>query len=436
MRIKQLLCNKSAKNFLIYFGFEGINRALPFIILPIIAAYISTTEYGILTNFTILVQILSAVVALNTYSALSVFYFKDNNRIVSIFSNLAGLILILSVICFFVLLLFSRLIEFYFRISFFWQVLALITASTASIISLYTTLLRMQKKAISFAYLQLSQSFFMFVLAIMFVVVFLWNWQGRALSMVISNVLVMFFCLLFMFRKNPLLSQHTVNLFEIKKYFLFGLPLLPHTLSFWFKSGMDKIIITNTVSLSANGIYSISLTLGGIIGLFTNAFFNMYSPHVYEKLHYIETASPDEASKIKRKLVSQAYYFCICLLLICVFSYFIMAIIIRHLFSGDYLLSIPLLPFVLVISFFNAMYAIVSIYLFYMNKTKQLGITTFSASVLQVLLTYFGVSIWGTIGALYSGVFVSFIIFVSVFYLSNKYYPLPWFAKHHNIKTM
>jgi len=220
-----------------------------------------------------------------------------------------------------------------------------------------------------------------------------------------------------------------VDSFEIKDAFFFGLPLLPHTLSFWFKSGVDKIIITNYVSLSANGVFSIALTLGGIIGIFTGAFFNAYTPTMFKDLSVIDTLPENEAILIKIKLVRITYLFAFLLLCACFFSYFVMKFAIQYLFKGDYLNAVEFMPFIMGSLFFDGMYSIISGYIFYQKKTKILGAITFTSSMLQIILTLYFVKNFGVIGAAYSTCVVSLITFLSVFVYTNRIYTIPWRLK-------
>jgi O-antigen/teichoic acid export membrane protein len=413
------------KNLFIYFGFDGINKALPFIIIPIIAKYITTAEFGLITNFLILVQVLYALCTLNNFSALSVNYYKQQNNMSGYFSNLVYFSLLLSACCLILILFFSHIINKYLRLSLFFQLLALIAALTTAIPALYTTLLRMKKNAIKFGIIQISQNILFFILIILFVMVILWGWKGRIYAQIISSIAICLIVILMLPKESITWSK--VDFQQQKKLFKWGIPLLPHTLSFWLKSGTDKIIITNLMSLSANGIYSVTLTFGGIISLFTTSFFNMYSPKIYEKLTIHErTEDINTKNTIEKYLVRNIYYFAIALGIICFCAYILLKFIITFLFTGDYLLSIPLLHLVLVGSFLNGIYSMFSGFLFFKNKTTVLGSITFFSALFQIVLTYFSVKFWGLEGALYANIVSWLIMLLFLLRYTTKLYKLPW----------
>ncbi len=425
---KRLISSPVMKSTVIYTVGDSLGKAIPFLLLPIVARYLTTSDFGIVTNFSVAVQIYLAICALNTYSALTVSYYALPNRALpGYLSNLVYLILTLAAVCGLSSMACSGLISRLLGIPAIWQYLALLTAVSTSIFMLYMSLLRMQNRVVLFNGIQIFQSLAAGVLAILFVVVWQWNWQGRALSLAASAIFTLVLSLWLMTRSGYLFKE--INVTEMKSAFFFGLPLLPHTLSFWFKSGMDKIIVTNYIGLSANGVYSVALTLGGLIGVFTGSFFNAYSPVMYKDLSTIDNVPEEEGLAIKKKLVKITYLFAVLLLLVCIGSFFVMKYIVLLFFSGGYLGAVRFMPFVMTTLYFEGMYSIVSGYIFYRKKTKYLGTITFCSSMLQILTTFLLVRSLGVMGAAYSSCLISLITFLAVLCYANTLYKLPWTLK-------
>ena len=97
----------------------------------------------------------------------------------------------------------------------------------------------------------------------------------------------------------------------IKDLLKFGLPLLPHSLSFWLKGGADKIIITNFCGLYQNGLYSMALTMNSIYNLVSNALMNAYVPNLQKRLSSVKEENLENE---KRSVIKQNY------LIVAVFS--------------------------------------------------------------------------------------------------------------------
>lgn len=424
-RVTRLFGGQLVRSTAIYAGADAINKGIPFILLPVIANYLTPADYGLLANFSVLTQILIAFCALNTYSALSVSYFNLGGiPLRSYLSNLLYLVGMLVAVCLVVTSGLSSVIQHYLGLTRPWQLLAVLTACATAVYTLYLALLRMQTKIIRFSALQIGQSVISSLLAIVFVVVLRWNWQGRVFSIVVAAAAAMLFSLWSLRRHEQVFAP--VDRQQVKSAFAFGLPLLPHTLSFWLKTGMVKIIITNSIGLSANGIYSIALTLGSIVGVFTDSFFSAYSPTMYKDLSLVDTLPEQEGAAIRRRLVRNTYRFAAAQIVVCLGGWLAMRIAIPLLFKPSYLEAVRLMPLIFLGLCLDGGYTIVSGYAFYRRKTKVLGVITFLSSVLQMGLAFLLVPRFGLSGALYAGCIVSLLTFLAVLTYANRLYDLPW----------
>ncbi|WP_313304622.1 oligosaccharide flippase family protein [Empedobacter sp.] len=424
--IKLLKTNRFIKGTFLYTIFDILSKAIPFILLPVITRYLSTQDFGTLTNFSVVMQISTMLCGFSTYSFLSISYFKlAKNELSKYYSNLSYIIILISILLISLSYIFQNHFQTYLGINFQYQFFGIITGTSIAIFTLYSTLLRMENKIISFGIWQVINSLIIAVLAILFVVFYNWGWKGRAISFFLGNILTVFVLIYILYKSRILFKK--LELSKIKEIFSFGLPLVPHTLSFWFKSGMDKLIITTLIGLSANGVYSIALTLASLIGVFTNSFFGAFSPILFENLTIIERSTDiKQINSIKEKLVRYTVIYLIILFCVCILSFYIMKFLIPIFFIGDYVKSLNYLPVIFCTLFFEGIYSIMSGYIFFRKKTKTLGIITFSSSVLQMLLTFLLVRKFGLIGAAYSGLIIAILTSFLVFYVSQNMYKFKW----------
>jgi len=96
------------------------------------------------------------------------------------------------------------------------------------------------------------------------------------------------------------------------------------------------------------------------------------------------------------------------------------------LLAKEYNDSYDFVIYILISVGFNGMYFMVVSYIFFMNETKKLAIITFSSAIIHIILSYTFVDLYGSIGVTYSGVISYFIMFILVWRLSHKVYPMPW----------
>lgn len=73
------------------------------------------------------------------------------------------------------------------------------------------------------------------------------------------------------------------------------------------------------------------------------------------------------------------------------------------------------------------MYSMVVNYVLNTKKTVYLSYVTFTVSIIHVVVSYFLILYNGILGAAQATLITSFITFISVWWLSQKLYPMPWF---------
>ena len=74
--VKRIFSSSLIKSSFVYIVCDGINKAIPFLLLPFITHYLTPTDYGVVTNFNVYVQILSVFGYLCTAGALPVMFNK------------------------------------------------------------------------------------------------------------------------------------------------------------------------------------------------------------------------------------------------------------------------------------------------------------------------------------------------------------------------
>lgn len=412
---------KVMNTFGTYFIFDAINKALPFVLLPIIAKYLTTEEFGVVTNYLAVYQIAYIFISYSTYTRLSVDYYMDDINHKFLFTNLVFLMAIITIVVSLVIVAFNSVIEDFICISLSWQILAILAAFFASVGNLFTTLLVLQKKSLLYGIVQNVQSLVLFLFCLLLVVVIPLNWKGRVIAQVISCLLIFIFTIIYAGKHN-LIKKKETNITYLKEYFLWGIPLLPHTLSFWFKSGFDKVIVTSYLGLAMNGVYSLSLTLGSVMSLITTSFFNVYTPHLFEKLASYDKMDKDDGKSILNKLLKSSFLFVGGYALIVIVAYYALKILIYKFFSGDYQDAIEFLPYVLFVNFLNAIYTIASGFLFYKKKNVKIGSITFLSSLIQMGLNIMLVNYFGIYGILWSGIVSAAFMAIFVVYFSFKEY--------------
>lgn len=413
------------RNSLIYAISDGLNRAIPFLLLPFITHYLTPSDYGTVTNFNVYVQILSVFCYVSAVGSLPVQFFKLDKSDVSYYvSNMLFFNLISFVGCSIIALLCSSYIESAFNITPLFQIYALIVVWFAGIININILLWRCEERPVAFGIFQISQSVVNVLTTIAFVIVMLLGWQGRVYSMMVATVLFGFFSIYIIIKRGYLVFK--LDKRYLMQILMFALPIVPHALSYWFKSGVDKIMLTSMCSLNENGIYSVALSWGGVVAMFLLSYSNAYSPWLLKKLAAIDKDRYGSVHE-QHKVVQIVKYSLLCILLFVVISYFASVLLIKLVYDSSYFDSLDYLPWVMLGQFFYGGYLLFVTFIHYTMNTKILGFITFTLSVLQIGLTYIFILWFGAIGTAIASAIASVLIFIFIAKYAIKVYELPWF---------
>lgn len=95
----------------------------------------------------------------------------------------------------------------------------------------------------------------------------------------------------------------------------FGIPLIPHTTSFWLRQGLDRYVINAFTTQAMVGLFSFAANFANIIQIIGHAFNASYSVNIYKTL---ATANIDSVKLLRRNCwYLVCVYFVITLLIFC-----------------------------------------------------------------------------------------------------------------------
>lgn len=411
-------------NALIYILSDGITKALSFLILPFVSFYLIPEQLGIAANFDVLQSILMLLAGQAIVNALPYFYYdRSREEIGLLVSNLLFIIIAVNLCFLIIILLIYGLIDEYLHIGLFLQLLTLISVIANLLLSINLILYRLEEKPFVFLKLQLLQSLIYVFLLILLVVCLRKEALGKIYSAVFSCSIVCLLHIYLLYKRGYLIWKIDRN--SIGELLRFGIPLLPHSLSFWIKSGMDKILLTTFCGLSVNGLYSMAMSFWAIYSIFKVAFDNAYIPYLQKR---ISKMTFDNQKAEKKQLVRISYIISSVFFLLFFVVMFICWILIQYVLSDLYRDSFQFIPWILFSLTIYSFYSLVVQYPYTAKKTLGLGIITFSGSIIQLLLTFVLVRMLGADGIKYSLVIGALVTMFSVWWYSNRVYPLPWFS--------
>lgn len=422
MNLGKILKHSLLKSSLIYVITDAINKAVPFLILPILSYYLLPSDYGIVANFGVLVSIISIFVLVGVNGAIAVNYFKLPKEELSryIFNGIT-IIGVFSFILLFIVLLFNETIYLFVKVPLSYQLLAVATALASALTGINLSLWRLEEKPVKFGVYQISQTALNLGASLVLIIVYKLGWVGRINGMLVATLSFGLLSLILIYKRGYLRIKFSHKL--IFAILAFGLPLIPHSLSFWLRSGVDRILITKYIGEAATGLYATGFQFGILIAFLTGAFNNAFVPYMYKLLSEKDESILDKNKENLKKMILIGI---VGLIILCVLFTLLSNIVLTTFFSDRYSGASEFIFWAILSQTFQGMYLFFVNYIFYVKKTKGLAAITFTCAILQVILSYILIINIGAIGAAYATALVSFVNFVMIAWYSNKVYPMGW----------
>jgi len=415
------------------YTFVGLfGAAINFFVMPVLSHHLSPADYGLLSLFNTYITILVPLVSLSAYSLLGVDYFKEKNK--QVFASKFTSIQVIPFFTSFVFIFFiwqfykplSETLELKHTGTRWGLIMLLITFLTIYYEQLLQFLI-LQKKASLFAFYTIIKVLIEVGMTFYFVVGKGYGWEGRIYAWLVGTALVFMIGVVYFYKEGFL--KGSVKMKYIKEGILFGSPLILHGLGKFVVNQSDRIFIAKMVSISEAGIYSIGYTVGSLVMIGVNAFFNFYSPFLMERL-------ADITEQKKLQIVKLTYLYGLGCLLVLALVFFLTPVFFKILIARNYYEGTRYVFWVALGYCFWGGYMLFSGFIFFFKKNKILGWLAVFNVATNLLFNYFFIKIFGAIGAAYATVLSFFLLFVLIAVIASRLMPLPWFScqKVRNVK--
>lgn len=187
---------------------------------------------------------------------------------------------------------------------------------------------------------------------------------------------------------------------------LFCVPLIPHYLAQFVLSGADRIMIGRMVSDDAAGIYSLAYAVSQIMTIFNTALLQTIEPWFYKT---IKSGAWERFAGVVYPAMGLIAAVNLALI---AFAPEIVAIFA----PPSYYDAIWVIPPVAMSVFFTFAYSCFACFEFYYEKTLFIAVATVTGAVLNIVLNYLCIPVWGYYAAGYTTL-ICYIIYAVAHYL-------------------
>ncbi|WP_255717256.1 lipopolysaccharide biosynthesis protein [Dyadobacter fanqingshengii] len=421
-RIGSIKKHPLVKNSILYVITDAVNKAVPFLLLPLLTHYLLPADYGIVANYNVYINFLVIFIGISSQSIISVNFYKlDKAEIGKYIFNIFFVISITITTCGLVIFLFQKQIEDFLSVGQIFVVSGLAIGLSQVLSSISLILWRLEERPLAFGGYQISQTICDVTISLILITMFDMGWRGRLIGIGTSSIIYGSISIFLLWKRGYLSVYY--NKLYIKETLRFCLPMVPHALSVWARAGSDRLIVSNLAGVSASGIYAAGFQFGLLISFLTLAFNNAYAPFIYKSLSLTDERILESK---KQKLVKFTYLYIAALLLLTFLASIASNFAIDNFLSAKYAEAKMYVGWALFSQAFQGVYLMFATYIFYVKRSASLAIVTFICSALQVASSYYLVSSIGPLGAAYSNFTISLLNCIVVMILSARVYPMPW----------
>ena len=360
--IQKIKNNKTIINGSLFSLFSFFNQGISFILLILLAKYITPSEYGHLSIFNTIVMFLGYFIALSTQGYISISYFqKGRNNFKKDFSCIFFIaIIILFILSTIIICGNERLSKILIlEQRFLW--VAIFISFFQLLFNINLDIFRIKEQIFKYGYRSCGFAVLNFILSIYLVIFCNYNWQGRVYAQLICTGIFGFISILFFYKEK--LYTNKLSCGRFKEIIIWGLPLIPHLAAQWIKQGCDRYIINYNYSIEDVGLFSFALNLANIIAILGMAFNATNSVDIDKILSSQNISNDSKTTIINKKEKFFTWTYILIYLVVCT-----LGVLLVPLILPKYTQSIPYFIILSLYSLLQCIYFIYCNYLFYFKE--------------------------------------------------------------------
>lgn len=384
-----------------------LQKGISVLSTPVFTRLLTTNEYGQFSVFISWMDIVSIFVTMNLFYGVysqGIVKFEEEKKLFS--SSMQGLVFTLC--CVWCLL--------YYITKSFWN--SFFSFNTCQMLEMFVLIWTTAvfnfwsvEKRTEYSYKQLvGLTLLMSILKPVLGIIFVTHFEDKVTARITSILIVQLVLYTGLFFSQLIRGKS----FFSKKYWSyalgFSIPLVPHYLSQTVLNGADRIMIERMVDFSSAGIYSLAYSVSLIMTLFNTALLQTINPWIYKR---IKSKEFGVISSIGLPALILIAFLNILLIAFAPEAIFFFA-------PKEYYEAIWIIPPVAMSAFFMFAYNLFADFEFYYEKTQFITLATIIGALINIVLNYMFIPMFGYIAAGYTTL-LCYVIYALFHYLSMKY---------------
>ncbi len=390
-------------NFSGYTVINLLNSLTPFIVLPILTHNLKVDDIGVIDLFTTSSIFLAPIIGLCFIQSITKLYFsfKDTSKYLSVLATsviiLGGSAFLLTLIVLYGTNLVTINEEYKFLV-----LLLVFYVLMNLIVEGFLLLKRNEENLKRFAFIRLFKSFLEISITIAFLYLYD-DFRMRIYAMILSALLTTLIVIYLVYKNPSIRFSFDKNVFQ--KIFIYSSPLIFHTFFASILNYADRYFINDFMGTAELGRYSVAYQLCMIMSLLINSFNMAWTPYFMKNM----TNDRFRFSITVNKLFK---YYTIILIVCGIFLFLAIPYIYRFYVGMDYLVDSSIYAALLAAYFFNGLYRFKVSHLFFREKTISVAKLSMVTAMINLILNYICIKIWGIFGAAFSTLVSYFLLYL------------------------
>lgn len=379
-KIRNLYSSKTLFNGALFSMFSFINRGISFLLLLILANYITPHEYGYLSLYSTVGMVISYFIAMSTTGYAGIVFFKEGKVGISkTFSSVLLISIVMLIVFFLVLGIGSGIIPKVLNLDLNILSIAIIVSFFNVFGSFWLDYYRLKENVKLCGIFTCGSALLNFVLSIFLVRYLKLSWEGRVYAELFCAVLLGGLGIGY-FIRNGFLTKDIKD--YVKPMLMWGVPLIPHMATNFIRQGCDRYIINSSHTIADVGLFSFALNLSNLITMVGFGFNQSNSVDIYKTLSEEKLPKNVILQKVNKQKKIFLLLYLLVTIVVFIACYFILPVVLPK-----YATSLQYFPLLAVYGMLVCYYLVYTNFLFFYKKTKNLMYITFSSSVLHLLLS-------------------------------------------------
>lgn len=406
--------SKSIKNVGYYFAASFIPLLITLALNPLYSLYLTPKDYAIIGYYNSFNILFSPFILFyfNQYFMREYFYRDEAGKIklkIMILKAFTIMPFVLGLIAIFVIFIYKTFFNKGSEILFFpYALLALLPSMLVGLYRLELLEHKVQRDGKGYLKICLINGGVVALSSVVFIVFA----KFGAIGQYFGNISGPLFFYVFVLYKNRGVIHQRFDFGEFKKAVYFCWPLVIAGMFDFFSNGYDKVILEKLVSVEELGYYSIGISIGSYLSIFSGAINDTFSPDIYDSL----------AKKDFRRMLKYVSFQIGTMLGIVLVFVVLAKYVIYILTAGRYVAATPYAQIGAFGALTSTIYCVITNVVQSYKKTEIVMTTKFIGSIICLLsysfliknYTLIGAAIGYALGNVYFSIIAVFLLFISL----------------------